>query len=80
MATLGEKIRKLRLQARLTVYELADRANIPAQAIYNWERGSSSPVFTSLARLAQALGVSLSEFDGCTPPNDFRHRVKARVE
>jgi transcriptional regulator with XRE-family HTH domain len=57
---LGETIRQLRAQRRLSVAELAARSGITARRISNIEAGRLDPRFDVLIALADGLGVRLS--------------------
>jgi transcriptional regulator with XRE-family HTH domain len=76
MTTLGQRLRRLRQAAGLSVHQLAKASNTPAQAIYVWEADRSAPTFGGLLQLARALGRSLSEFDSVEPRPDLRRRPK----
>ena len=56
---IGERIVIARTNAGLTQAELAIRMDIPYQTIGHWERNMSSPKFSSLERLADALGINV---------------------
>ena len=56
---IGERIVIARTNAGLTQAELAKRMDIPYQTIGHWERNMSSPKFSSLDRLADALGINV---------------------
>ena len=56
---IGERIVAARTNAGLTQAELAKRMDIPYQTIGHWERNMSSPKFSSLERLADALGINV---------------------
>ena len=56
---IGERIMIARKNAGLTQAELAKRMDIPYQTIGHWERNMSSPKFSSLERLADALGINV---------------------
>ncbi len=58
---LGQRIRELRKLLSLTQEELAERANISASFLSMIERDDRVPHIGTLAALADALGVSLSE-------------------
>jgi DNA-binding XRE family transcriptional regulator len=57
-ATLGRRLRELRLAAGLTQAELARRTGIHRPNIARVEAGRHTPSLETLARLAQAIGVS----------------------
>lgn len=63
MADLGEKIRLLRKEKGLTLDELAARAESSKSYIWELEnRTPPSPSAQKLAKVAEALGVTLSFF------------------
>ena len=65
---LGERIRELRLQRpeRWTQEDLAERAGISVSFLSMIERGERVAHVETLASLADALGVSLSELFAAT--------------
>jgi transcriptional regulator with XRE-family HTH domain len=69
---LGERLRELRLARHMTQEQLAQAAGISPQTLLYTEKGATTPSITILLKLCGALGVSLSEFDGTTPPRDYR--------
>lgn len=60
-AQLGRRVQRLRRAAGLSQEELADRADLHRTYLSGVERGLRNPTITVLHRLAQAVGVSLSE-------------------
>lgn len=54
-ATLGERLRSLRLASRLTQAELADRANVSLGALKHLETGAGATTAT-LTKVVRALG------------------------
>ncbi len=60
MVELGRKIRKLRLQAGMTLQSLARLVGVSQSLISQVERGLASPSITTLRRLAGALGVPIA--------------------
>lgn len=72
---IGEKIRSLRKEKRVTQEELADYLHLSSQAISKWETNVSSPDIDLLPKLAIFFGTSvdhLLDFD--------QSRVDAAVE
>lgn len=57
---VGHALRELRLAHRLTLSQVADRAGVSRSLLSKIENGLVSTSLETLARLAQALGVSLS--------------------
>lgn len=57
--TLGERIRKRRQELRLTQQQLAEALSVTSQHVSAIEQDKRAPSLTSLARIAEELGVSL---------------------
>lgn len=55
-------LRALRSKSGLTRDELANRARLSERTLYFLERGVTEPKASTLAKLAQALGVSVEAF------------------
>lgn len=58
----------------LTQSELAKRLNVSQQTVSNWERAEFNPRPSMLGRLAEALGVPVSELS--QPCSDSRQASK----
>lgn len=58
----GGRLRELREAAGLTQQQLAERANVSARAVAQWEQGSREPGWSSILALAQALDVTCEAF------------------
>lgn len=56
---LGEAVRRLRTRAGLSQEQLADRMATDLTQIGGIERGVRNPSYSTLVRLAQALGTSV---------------------
>ncbi len=61
LKTFGEHVRKLRVERNLSQYELADTANISRSQIKGIEKGEINPSLCTIAVLADALGMPISE-------------------
>lgn len=59
--TMGANLRRIRLQARLSQEELADRAGIDRTYMSGLERGVRNPSLLVMDRIAQALGASIAD-------------------
>lgn len=60
MEKFGERIRELRKNKGLTIYELAMRLGISRNTLTSWERGEKEPCgITLLEDMADVLQVSL---------------------
>ncbi|SHH57634.1 helix-turn-helix domain-containing protein [Sporanaerobacter acetigenes] len=58
---LGNRIRTLRLELKMSQTELGKRALIPQTTISDWENSKSIPNVEEIKRIAKALGVSVVE-------------------
>lgn len=58
---LGVRVRGLRNRAGLTIKQVAERAGISPSAISKIENNLLSPTYDNIIRLAQGLGVDISE-------------------
>jgi transcriptional regulator with XRE-family HTH domain len=58
---LGGAIRQLRHNRGITQDELAKKAGLHRTYVSDMERGSRNPSLNSLQRVAEALGITLSE-------------------
>ncbi|WP_156787742.1 helix-turn-helix domain-containing protein [Rubrobacter xylanophilus] len=75
---LGNFIRKYRLEKGLTLSDISARASISKSMLSKIENGQASPSLHTIARLAQALGVTLSTmFSNYDIPSDNAQLVKA---
>ena len=53
-----ERVKKLRLEKRLTQEQLAERSDLTAESVTRVERGVRMPTLKTLGKLAHGLGVS----------------------
>ena len=58
---IGDRIRAARLHANLTQEKLAELAGMDRQTINRVEQGHQSPIVDNLIRIADAIGVPLSD-------------------
>ena len=58
-ATMGERIRRFRMEQGLYQVQLAELARVDEMTIVNWEKGRTVPQGERLARLATALGIEV---------------------
>ncbi len=61
---LGERVRELRRRRRLTLEELAELSGVSRAMISKVERGEKNPTLVVAAKLAEGLGVTLSQLAG----------------
>ena len=59
--TLGERVRRFRVAARLTQVELARAADIGRVTLVRLENGEQNPRFKTLTAIAHTLGVDVPE-------------------
>ena len=65
---VGQRLRTLRAERRLTVRDLAQASDLAFNTISLIERGKISPTIATLHKLASALGVPLAYFVADGPP------------
>jgi DNA-binding XRE family transcriptional regulator len=61
--TFAERLRVLRLRVGISQYELAKRSGVSGQAISRIEKGEREPGWSTVRKLARALGVPVGAFD-----------------
>ncbi len=59
---VGERLRELREARNISMRTLASRSGLSANALSMIERGKASPSVSTLYKLADALGVSITAF------------------
>ena len=78
---LGLRVKAIRQHQGMTQPQLAEAIDKSFETISNIERGRTAPGFTTLAEIAQVLGVPMREFfepeDADT--TDARQRLMAQV-
>jgi transcriptional regulator with XRE-family HTH domain len=75
---IGQKIRQLRLDNRLTLEEAAERAGCTPGFLSQVERNQAVPSITMLYAIAQALGVKVTYFFPKMSPDTKVVRADAR--
>jgi transcriptional regulator with XRE-family HTH domain len=63
-AALGEAVRQLRVKVEMSQEELAEAAGTDLTQVGGIERGVRNPSYTTLLRLAGALGTEVGELTG----------------
>jgi len=58
---LGENLRKLRLEKKMSQSDLATALGVDGAYISNIENGRMNPTLSTLEKIAGALGISSSE-------------------
>ncbi len=59
---IGERLRALREERNISMRSLATRSGLSANALSMIERGKASPSVSTLYKLAEALGISITAF------------------
>jgi len=77
---LGQRLTELRQAAGLTQTQLAERIGVHPSNIGFWELSGTPPRGEVLPKLAHALGVSVDEFLGVTPPRPKKQAAKGRLQ
>ena len=76
---IGEKIRSLRLQHKLTQEQLADRLGVSYQSVSRWENGVTYPDIEFLPAIAKLFSVSLDYLlgqDDTEKQRQIRNRIR----
>lgn len=78
---LGLQLRTLRKAAKLSMSELAQKANLSIGMISQIERGVASPSIRSLRQISDALGVAPAQFfhDGLQPPLEEMGKIVRKM-
>ena len=61
---LGEVIKKTRLENRMTIKEVSEKANVTISLLSQIENNKANPSINSLMSIAKALNVEISSFFG----------------
>ena len=79
--SIAERVRALRAEHGLTLDELAERSGVSRAMISRIERAEASPTAALLARLCEALGITLSSFfaDVTEASSPLRRRDEQRL-
>jgi transcriptional regulator with XRE-family HTH domain len=64
MANFAQRLKELRTIRKLTQHRLAELMAVSPRVYSRWETGDAVPVFDSIVRLADILGVTLDEMAG----------------
>ena len=63
---MGEKLRSLRIEKKLTQKQVADRLGLAISAVSSYESGSRYPSYDALIKLARIFHVSTDYLLGLT--------------
>ena len=70
--TLGEVLKKRRMDCKMTQEFVAETLGVSRQAVSKWESGASDPSTTNLMALAKLFGTTAEELLKETKENDER--------
>lgn len=76
---IGDAMRRARVMAGMSVYELAERAEVVETSVRSYEAGRMLPGLWNLWHIADALGVGLDVLVGRSAP-DRPRRVTVTAE
>jgi transcriptional regulator with XRE-family HTH domain len=76
--SIGERVAELRKEHRYSIRKLAEKAGVSASLVSDVERGKVEPSITTLKRLSDALGTTLTFF--FSEPAEERSRVVRAAE
>lgn len=76
---IGEKIRMLRLQNKLTQEQLADRVGVSYQSVSRWENGTTYPDIALLPAIAKQFSVTTDYLLG-QDDNEKRKRIRKQIQ
>jgi transcriptional regulator with XRE-family HTH domain len=65
---MGQRLARLRRDRGLSQAGLAEAAGVPVGTLRGWEYGRRTPLLDAACRVADALGITLDELAGRTPP------------
>jgi transcriptional regulator with XRE-family HTH domain len=80
--SVGGRLRSLRRSRRLTLREIADRSGLSESFVSQLERGQTGATVQSLQRIADALGIEVSDLfspDGAHRPRVIRRDDRQAV-
>ena len=59
---LGEKINKIRTQAKLTQAQLSEMLGVSQQSVQKWESGRTTPDLEKIVMISKHFDISLDAF------------------
>lgn len=71
MVNMGEKLRSLRIENKLTQKQVADRIGLAISAVSSYESGSRYPSYEALIKLSKMFHVSTDYLLGLTSKRDI---------
>ncbi len=80
MIQIGEKIRELRNQKRMTQKDLAEQLNVTAQAVSRWENNEVEPSLETLGQMASIFEITMDELFGKTMQAETKDESPSAAE
>ena len=77
MIDIGERIKSIRKQKRITQREICKKANCSNSTLSRWENGDRNPTFDCVQRVCDALGVSIAEL--CKEDSDRKTTIDKQI-
>ena len=77
MKTLGERLKELRVERKISLGKLEGAVNISASTIRDYENDNKNPTVEKLTRLAEYYGVSLDYLAGLTEAKTVDMTIQA---
>ena len=71
MVNMGEKLRSLRIENKLTQKQVADRIGLAISAVSSYESGTRYPSYDALIKLSKMFHVSTDYLLGLTSKRDI---------
>lgn len=78
--TLGEKLRKARIENDLTLRQAAEKIGVTRNAIHLWEKDECVKTFLNISRAAEVLGLDLYDLAGMKKQDSSQTQTKPSFE
>jgi transcriptional regulator with XRE-family HTH domain len=80
MSTIGERIKRVRIQRRITQSALAELLNMSRQGISHWESNRTMPDAATLLQLSRILSYNFETDQPVLSEEDFQWRFSLAVQ
>lgn len=74
--TIGEKIKRMRTEKKLTQKQLADRMGVTQSHVWQYENGLANPSDKQIKKFADALGISVNELLSAEESNKTENKSR----
>ena len=78
--SLGNNIKAVRKEKKLSQVELGKAVGVSRSTIANWEKGKASPATTYISKLANFFNITTDYLLGYTPTPQFTHKDERDVQ